>query len=203
MGGFFSAALGFPAVLFSFLLIVVVGYWLLVLVGGADVDGPDTGDGGVDGGGFLGGLGLGGVPLSIALSLLVAFTWFVSLAGTVALNALDLTTGVRIGLSIAVLLAAVLLGLLGTRLVVVPLRRLFPDRKAPSRNDFVGNVCVVRTGRVDHDFGQAEVTSPDGSSAIVQVRQAGADDLRSGSTAVIYDYDPDGEFFWVSPVELG
>ncbi|MGO4757230.1 hypothetical protein AB4212_52960 [Streptomyces sp. 2MCAF27] len=40
------AALGFPAVLFSFALLVVAGYWLVVLIGGADgVDAFDGGDG--------------------------------------------------------------------------------------------------------------------------------------------------------------
>jgi multicomponent Na+:H+ antiporter subunit G len=33
MGEFVDAALGFPAVLFTFLLVVVVGYWILVLLG--------------------------------------------------------------------------------------------------------------------------------------------------------------------------
>ena len=66
MGGFVTAALGFPAVLFSFLLIVVIGYWLLALLGAVDVDDFDGGDG------LL--AGFGGVPLSISLSLLIAFT---------------------------------------------------------------------------------------------------------------------------------
>ncbi|MFE5585359.1 hypothetical protein [Kitasatospora sp. NPDC056531] len=34
MGGFFAAALAFPTALFSFALVVVVGYWLLMLFGG-------------------------------------------------------------------------------------------------------------------------------------------------------------------------
>ena len=52
------------------------------------------------------------------------------------------------------------------------------------------------------DFGQAEVTAADGSSAIVQIRLAGEGNLGLGSRVVIYDYDSAGEFFWVSPLEL-
>jgi hypothetical protein len=199
MGGFVGAALGFPAVLFSFLLIVMIGYWLLVLFGGADADTLDP----TDGGGFLVGLGLAGVPLSVALSLLIALSWFASLVGTVVLDGMDLAPPVHIGVSIVVLFVALILGLVGTRFLVVPLRRMFPDTPAPSRADFVGSVCVIRTGRVARNFGQAEVAAADGSTAIVQVRQAGDDDLRAGSSALIYDYDPDGEFFWVSPLEFG
>jgi hypothetical protein len=191
MSGFVTAALAFPAVLFSFLLVVVIGYWILALLGVLDVEDGD----GFDGWGFF-----GGVPLSISLSLLVALTWFLSLVGTVLIEPVD--TPLRIGLGAGVLLIALGLGALGTRLVVVPLRRLFAGAAEPTRQDFVGRVCVVRTSTVTEDFGQAEVTAADGSSAIVPIRLAGEGNLGLGSRVVIYDYDSAGEFFWVSPLEL-
>jgi hypothetical protein len=187
MSGFVTAALAFPAVLFSFLLVVVIGYWILALLGVLDVEDGEVG--------FF-----GGVPLSISLSLLVAFTWFLSLVGTVLIAPVD--TPLRIGLGAGVLLAALVLGALATRLVVVPLRRLFAGAAEPTRKDFVGRVCVVRTSTVTEDFGQAEVTAADGSSAIVQIRLAGEGNLGLGSRVVTYDYDSTGEFFWVSPLEL-
>lgn len=54
---------------------------------------------------------------------------------------------------------------------------------------------MIRTGRVTATFGQAEVHSPDGSSALVRVRQAGTDELTAGTVAVLYDFDADGKFF--------
>jgi hypothetical protein len=221
MREFFDAAFGFPTALFSFSLLVVAGYWTLVLLGGLGVDllgagtdadagaGAGAGDGGdADAGGDglvaerLAMLGLGGVPATIVLSLLIAIAWFVSLATSA------LTGGVAarlLGLS-----AALVAAWLGTRLAVLPLRRVFQNQVAASLRDFVGLPCVIRTGRVGADFGQAEVTAPDGSSAIVQVRQpavdvpvagaaAGAAGLTAGSTALIFDFDPDGQFFWVMP----
>lgn len=184
MSGFVTAALGFPAVLFSFLLVVVIGYWGLILVGVLDVDDGDIG--------FF-----GGVPLAISLSLFVAFSWFLSLVGTVLIE----DAPVRVGLGFVVLLAALVGGALGTRLVIVPLRRVFEGAE-PTRQDFVGRVAVVRTSTVTEDFGQAEATAADGSSAIVQIRLAGEGNLGVGSRVVIYDYDSTGEFFWVSPMEL-
>lgn len=56
-------------------------------------------------------------------------------------------------------------------------------------------------GSVSTTFGQAEVAAADGSTAVVQVRQHGHDDLRSGSTALLYAFDEDGEFFWVAPFD--
>ncbi|GAA4413786.1 hypothetical protein ACFQV2_37040 [Actinokineospora soli] len=190
MGGFVDTALRFPVVVLTFALVVVIGFWLLVLFGASDVDAV----------GEVDALGLGGVPATVALSLTIAFAWFGSLVVTVMLEGLDPTlvvVGGIVGLAIAVVV-----GLLITRLLLIPLRRVLPDAPAASRHDFVGLVCVVRTGRVDRDFGQAEVTAADGSSAIVQVRQAGDDPLPAGRTAVIYDYDTDGEFFWIAPVDL-
>ncbi|MFG2044008.1 hypothetical protein [Dactylosporangium sp. NPDC048998] len=202
MGEFLNAVLEFPTVLFTFLLVVVIVYWLIVLFGGADTDLLDADpagvvDGGADGGfgGFLGSVGLGGVPVTVGLSVLVLVAWFVSLAGsTVADGALA---------SVAVLVAALVVAWLATRLLVVPLRRLFPETSGDSRTAFVGRRCVIRTGTVTDTFGQAEVTAADGSSAIVQVRQTGTDTFTAGSTAVIYEYDRDGEFFWVVPAPTG
>ena len=188
MGGFFEAALSFPAVILTPLLVVVIGYWLVVIVGGADPDG----DGGTDGG-FLGFLGFGGVPASVVLSLLVAVAWFAALAGGELLGAIPA------GL---VLAGAIAVAWVIARLAVLLLRRFLPAGAEPSRADFVGMTCIVRTGRVTATFGQAEVHSPDGSSALVQVRQAGQDDLRAGTVAVLYDFDADGEFFWIVPTDV-
>ena len=199
MGGFFEAALSFPTVLFTPVLIVVVGYWLVVIAGGADPESDfggtsdaESGSGGA-GGGVLGFLGLGGVPVSVMVSLLVVFAWFGSLAGA------ELFGGIS---GWIVLAGALLPAWVLTRLAVLGLARIWPSGPGASRADFLGLTCVIRTGTVTRTFGQAEVHAPDGSSAIVQVRQAGADDLRAGSRALLFDVDPDGEFFWVVPADI-
>ncbi|MGD9483072.1 hypothetical protein WDH52_07385 [Streptomyces sp. TRM70308] len=214
--GFWEAATAFPAVLFGFALVVVAGYWLAVLLGGVGLPGTDaphggegvgsgesggtggTGDTG-DAAGLRGGLaalGLGGVPVTVTGSLLVAIAWFTSLSGAALFDAL--------WLRVLTLPAALVAAWLGTRLLVAPLRRLAPGEPGISRADFVGRVCTIRTGRVDTGFGQAEVAADDGSTAVVQVRAEGTDAARlmSGSTGLLYDYDPEGEFFRVAPFRL-
>ncbi|MEV2245272.1 hypothetical protein [Streptomyces sp. NPDC049970] len=196
MTEFLSAALAFPAVLFGAALVVVVCFWLLVLAGAAGHDSFDTD---LD----AEAVGFGGVPVSVSVSLFVAVSWFTGLAGSVLV-----LRGGAVGTSRALLHAAVLAGALliawgVVRLLVRHFRRYFPAEPPPSREDFVGQVCTVRTGSVSSDFGQAEVAAADGSTAVVQVRQpvrpsAAAEVLTSGSTGLLYAYDADGEFFWVS-----
>lgn len=183
MGDFLDAAMSFPAAPFTVLLVVVLLYWLLVLLGTAEIDVVDDD--------LLDGVGFGGVPVTVTVSVLVVVAWFVSLAGVV------LTDGVLLG--VVVLVVALFAGLLAARAVALPLRRLYVAGGEASRNDFVGRECVIRTGVVSADFGQAEVTAADGSSAIVQVRQTGEHELTAGRRALIFDYDIDGEFFWVAP----
>ena len=183
MGEFFAAAIAFPTVVLTPLLLVVAGYWLIVLLGGFDVED----------GGALDFLGLGGMPAPVTLSLLVAVAWFATLSGS------ELLGGVP---ALLVLAGALVLAWLVARLVVAAWARILPAVAEPSRADFVGLTCVIRTGRVTTTFGQAEVRSPDGSSAVVQVRQTGADDLRAGTVAVLYDMDSDGDFFWVVPADI-
>jgi hypothetical protein len=179
MTEFLHVTLSFPTVIFSFLLVVVAGYWAVVISGLFDFDDGEAPW-----------LGLGGVPAGIALSLLIALSWLLTLIGS------QLTGG-------ALYVPFLALGgaWLATRGLLVPLRRLFPNARQTSRGDFVGRMCVVRTGEVSADFGQAEVTAEDGSSAVVQVRTTGQDRLVRGDNALIFEYDANGEFFWVMPYE--
>ncbi|MFC4127315.1 hypothetical protein [Nocardia rhizosphaerae] len=204
MSEFFAATLSFPTALFSFALLVVLGYWLLVALGGAGIDVLDDDESGVAAPVFDV-IGLGGVPTTVAVTGLVSVSWFLSLIGTVAIGAVGLG-GVAAALLGGVILVAAAAGAVWlTRFAVLPLRRFFRDGPAPSKHDFVGRVCVVRTGRVDTGFGQAELTSADGSAAVIQVRQsaqhAATDPLRQGDSAVVYDYDPAADLYWVAALE--
>ncbi|NBE96607.1 hypothetical protein FE391_22520 [Nonomuraea sp. KC401] len=180
MTEFVDTAFSFPTVIFSILLIVVVLYWLAVITGLFGVDDDAAW------------LGLGGVPAGITLSLLIAVTWMLCLAGS------QMVSG---GLLVAVPFVALAGGWLAARGLLLPLRPLFREGDRSSRADFIGQMCVIRTGEATPAFGQAEVSAADGASAIVQVRTTGLDRLDRGATALIFDYDKDGEFFMVMPYE--
>jgi hypothetical protein len=188
MHDFIDAALSFPAAVFSVLLAVVVIYWLMVLIGTLDVELGDLD--------LADGIGLGGVPATISFSVLTVIGWFVSLVGTLLVDSAGV---LRVALGFGVIVIALVAGVFAAAFVARPLRRLYLTAGEASRGDFVGRECVIRTGSVTGDFGQAEVTAQDGSSAIIQVRQTGEHALTHGNRALIFDYDTDGEYFWVAP----
>ncbi|MDT0342916.1 hypothetical protein [Streptomyces litchfieldiae] len=199
MREFFTTAAQFPAVVFTLPLAVVLLYWIFSILFGVGASVADTAEPGEPGGvaGALALAGLGGVPAAIPVSLVIAVGWFVAMTGTELLDA---------GWQRAAALPAALLGgWCGARLVVLPLRRAFPAEQGVYHQDFVGRVCVIRTGRVAHDFGQAEITADDGGTSIIQVRAEGpeAAELTAGRRALIFGYESDGAYFWVAPYDSG
>ena len=198
MGEFGRVALGFPTALFGAALLVVVAFWLLVLLGAAEHDSFHSHVNAEA-------TGMGGVPVTVPVSLMVVVAWFGSLTGSVLVRRWAAPGPLRTGLSFLVLALALLIAWSVTRLLVLPLRGLFADHPPPSRLDFVGLTCTIRTGSVSFDFGQAEAASADGSTALLQVRVRNDESvlgaLVSGSTALLYAYDDEGEFFWVTPFD--
>jgi hypothetical protein len=194
MDEFLHATATFPTALFSAALVVVVGFWLLVLLGAAD---HDSFDADVD----TDALSLGGVPVSVSASLLIALSWFFSVTGAILLARTGWSDALLHLLGAVLLFASAIGSWRLTRALVRPLAKLFPDEPGPSRQDFVGLTCTIRTGRVDAGFGQAEVAARDGSTAVVQVRQNDGGRLALGSTGLLYAYDDAGEFFWVAPFD--
>ncbi|MDT0306354.1 hypothetical protein RM780_05185 [Streptomyces sp. DSM 44917] len=200
LGDFAETALSFPAAVLTFPLAVVLLYWIFSVVFGVGASvGEDAAPGG-EGGAFAGALalaGLGGVPPALPVSLVIAVGWFVAMAGTELLD-----PGWP---RVATLPVALLAGWAGAAALVRPLRRAFAAERGIYHEDFVGRVCVIRTGRVTDRFGQAEVTADDGGTSVVQVRAEGpeAAELGAGRRALIFGYEPEGQYFWVAPYDSG
>lgn len=178
MGEFLNAAVGFPTILFTAALVVVCAFWLLVLCGAAEHDGFDA-DVDADA------LHLGSVPVSVAASLFVALGWFLSLSGAVLLDRADLSGMLPPLLSATLLLFAAFVAWWATRRLVRPLAKLFPDEPVPSRQDFVGLTCTIRTGRVDEGFGQAEVAARLGIQQENQAREVAVAQKNRGRVIAI------------------
>lgn len=194
MAEFWQAVTAFPTVPLTAALVVVVVFWLLVAAGVAEADGFDAD---VD----AAALRLGGVPVAVAASLLVVLAWFLSVVGVLLLARTGWPDAVVWPADVALLPVSVAVSWCLTRVLVRPLATLLRGEPGPSVRDFVGLTCTIRTGRVDAEFGQAEVAARDGSTAVVQVRQYEGQRLALGSTGLLYAYDDAGGFFWVAPFD--
>ncbi|WP_234046445.1 hypothetical protein [Streptomyces adelaidensis] len=122
-----QAAVGFPVLLFTAGLVVVVCFWLLVAVG---VTSLGSFDADVD----LEGWGMGGVPVSVALSLLTALAWFLGVGASVLLVGLTGEGAVTGLLRPVVTAGALFVAWRLTCLFVRPLHRLFPDEPGFARS---------------------------------------------------------------------
>ncbi|MEM9132456.1 MAG: hypothetical protein AAF962_11350 [Actinomycetota bacterium] len=187
MAEFVEAAVSFPAVVWTVALAVSVGYWLLstALIGDSDVE-VDA-----EGGGFSGGvadaLGLGHAPISIVVTVLSAIGWLVTMLAVSVAGSTSTVVGV--GLLIASLLVA---GSVTGRVSRL-LGPLFAENQGIDRDHLIGRTCTVRTGRVDTEFGQAEVIDGDGAAHVIQARCLEANELTAGSKALVVDVQ-DGVF---------
>ncbi|MGW6271472.1 hypothetical protein [Streptomyces sp. NPDC055060] len=120
MGEFLRAVAGFPAILFSAALPVVLGFWLLVALGGAEADSFDSDA-------DARALGLGGVPVAVAASVVTVVGWFVSSAGSVLIGRAELGGLVHVAADVALLFLSLLIAWCAARRLLRPLARLFPS----------------------------------------------------------------------------
>ncbi|GAB3234516.1 hypothetical protein GCM10027447_31700 [Glycomyces halotolerans] len=213
MSEFLDIALSFPPIVFTFGLIVVVVYWITVIVGALDVDIVDFGtdsDAEVEAGGsFWSAFGFGAVPFTVVLSLWITLGWIVTVLGTTWVISADDVFVPSAASGIATLVAAIGVGMLGAKLLSKPLSKIFADAPATGHRDLIGKVCIVRTGTVTTDSGQAELTEDDGTVHLINVRRSpheppGIDDglFVRHSKLVIFDYDEDDKVFLVVPVAV-
>lgn len=212
MQDFLHSILQVPTIFFTGLLGLSLVYWLLIIVGAADLNPFDGAEGAVKGvtegvgegmaavkgasalTEVLAFLGLKRVPVTISTSLFALFGWFLSLSTRQALD--PLLPGV---LSAVAATGAGLLGGLGiTAFLTRPLGKLFDEGSARTRGGVVGRVVRVTTERADASFGQGEVD--DGAGGItVSIRTAPGVVLKRGDEAVIIEADATQGTYIVEP----
>ncbi len=163
-----------------------------------DLDGDVDGD--VDGHGaaasFLDVLGLSGLPVTIAISLLVFFGWVASLFLTESLDGVipeDLPFGLtRWGIGIGALLIAIPFAALVAR----PIKRKLKTQQAVHKHDLIGRGCRITTQRVTDSFGQGEIDDG-GAGILAEVRCDHVNGMKRHSRAIVVGFDRDADAFSV------
>lgn len=170
----------YPTIIFTGLVMFVTLYWVVSLLGMADMDSVDLGGSGGDADvstlsstGFFTGLmlkfGLYGVPLIIILSLISLIGWLLSYLYTSFLHQY-LDSGVLYYLfGTGALIFVLVVSMWLTGIIISPIRKNIA--KIPKRNSSnnVGKIAVVRTLSVTDKHGEAELNDG-GAGLILKIR---------------------------------
>lgn len=194
MQTFLDIALSFPTVVFSVLLMLAVGYWLLTLLGLLDGEVLDLGDFAGDGaemGGFSGALlkfGLDGLPIALIVTGISLFAWVMSyFAEFLLLRQLDPGL-LRTALGVVLMLVLVLIAIPLTGLLLQPLRPLFANLAGPQAPSLLGREAVVRSPKVGPTQGEANLDDG-GAGLILKIRSN--EEFSRGERVVLVEYLPD------------
>lgn len=215
---FLDVIFALPTVLFTVPLALSLLYWAFVIVGAADLDllgGADgalesTADGVVEGVAEASGetglawvmsaLRLKSAPVTVVGSFFSLFGWLLSAFGTTWLGPVVGESLPGWALHGLVFLGALLGSVVVTSAAVRPLAPLFEHTTSRGGRHLVGKLCVVRTGRVDAHFGQAEMNDG-GAGLLLHIRCADDSTLQKGDEALVIDYDAQRDVYLVAPMK--
>ena len=187
MDMFLTNITSYPTVIFTVFAGFTFLYLILASIGLAGLEDVDFEFEAL--GGLMTTLGLRGVPLSIVLGLLALFAWMTCylIVHFLFLGTPGSWTNYAVG-TVAIPVS-VAISLLVTAQVVRPLRPLFRalNAEAPEKV-LLGQVAVVRSGRVDERFGEAE-TVIDGASLIVRIRASADKGFKRGDRVVLIEHN--------------
>ena len=143
-------------------------------------------------------LQVGTVPVTITMSLAVLAAWTISYAGSLLLHTIDLPLPALLTAA-PLALFAMIAGLVMAGFAVRPLASIFRTQGAQTRHDFIGHEAVVRTGRIDRSFGEAECDDG-GAGLIIPVRCDRKNNVQRGDRVLIISFDSTREAFVVEPL---
>ena len=199
----------YPTVVFTGLVMFVTLYWLVSLLGMADMDAVDLGDVGGDIGGDSGGgdglpdlpptgvftglmlkLGLYGVPLIIILSLVSLIGWLLSYLYTSLLHQYFNSGILYYVFGTGALILVLVVSMWLTGVIISPIRKKFtkiPKRIAANN---IGKIAIVRTLSVTETHGEAELNDG-GAGLILRIRpeiNSNKQPLQQGDKVVLVEY---------------
>lgn len=203
MDPFYQNISSFPTLIYSILLAVCAIYWAGAVLGFVDLDiidldldsldldgadmNPDTPHTTPD---VLAGLmlrfGLVGVPVTVSISILVLIGWLLCyyavhfLFGFIPGSFLKFVAGIPVFVATLYIAARI------TGVLIRPLRPLFQKATQETIKQVLGQTAIVRTSRVDNDFGEATLDDG-GAGLILKIRTTGSDLFTKGDRVVIYE----------------
>lgn len=194
MGAFIASVFAFPTVVFTVGVALFIVYSLLKMAGFTlsaifdlfdfiDFDGVEG-----DGHNFLDTIGVSGLPATIVFGVTSICGWMASFLGMKYFGD-DVSPWL-------ILAGALLTGFVAATIILQPFRQFFRSDRAIERSSLIGRPCVIRSTRVDANFGVGEVDDG-GSGVVAEIRCRRDNDFTVGSRAVVQEYDPQTGTYWV------
>ncbi|PYE38074.1 DUF1449 domain-containing protein [Psychrobacter fozii] len=200
----------YPTIVFTGLVMFVTLYWMVSLLGMADMDTVDIGDASGEGSnltssGFVSGLllkfGLYGVPLIVILSLISLIGWLLSYFYTSFLHQ-NFDSGLLYYLfGTGALIFVLVISMWLTGIIISPIRNKIA--KIPRRNaaSNIGKIAVVRTLSVTDKHGEVELNDG-GAGLILKIRSDINDgSLKQGDRVMLVEYLEAANTYRVAPVK--
>jgi len=209
MDPFYQNVLSFPTVFFSIVLVFCILFWLIAILGfldisfldipepdfdlGGDTNTPSTPDAVA---GLILRLGLNGVPFTVIITLITLLGWFISYY-IVYFTADYIPGGIIYYLvGLIILIVAIYVAALITAKIIKPLRPLFKSMEQDVEKLVMGQVAIVRTSRVDSNFGEA-ILEDGGAGLILKVRSSEKNNYKQGDRVVLIEYNKELNVFRV------
>jgi len=204
MDPFYEICSSFPTVVFTIILFFFILYWVLAVLGLVDIeildfdvpeslDVADMGDVGNDLNnlhvlaGLMLKLGLNGVPVTIILSSISLFGWMISFTLVYFINPWVPTTLLQFLVGVPIFIASLYVSTMFTAALIRPLRPLFLATNQETQKVILGKLAIVRTGRVDQSFGEANVDDG-GAGLIVKIRSYNNESFKRGDRVILLEY---------------
>lgn len=202
MDPFYQNLSSFPTLVFSFLLLLVVLFWLVAILGVVEIDVldfdiPDADgtidvnhDTGLDTPSVLGGImlrfGLAGVPVTIIISFVALFGWLICYYASYFLMGWMESTLLRLAVGAPILFASFYVSIMITSWIIRPLRPLFERAQQETVKRVLGQTATVRSSVADNEFGEA-ILDDGGAGLILKIRSRGSDRFKQGDRVVLLE----------------
>jgi len=216
MDTFLANLTAFPVVIYTFLLIIVLLYWIMAFLGVADIDlldadfeietdfetevsiNPDAE--GLSGlAGFMLNWGLAGVPITVVLSLLIVTSWLICyLATSLILNQIPFDV-LRYTLGAALIFVCIAVSIPITAWSIRPFKGLFIAHNAVKKDALIGQECEVKTGKVTDDFGQGILEDGE-AGMILDIRAPIEKKIIKGDKVILIEYIKKDDCYFVAKI---
>ncbi len=198
MDPFYQTVSSFPTVIFTFFLLLCMLFWLVAVLGFVEIDALDLPDLDMDVdhatpdaiAGLIMKFGLHGVPITITFSILTLFGWFISYYAVYFSGGLFEGGIIGVIYGLVVFVVALWIAAKITSFLIRPLRPLFKKMEQSTEKLVLGQIAVVRTSRVDANFGEA-VLEDGGAGLILKVRATNGERFKKNDRVALLEYVED------------